>query len=204
MRLHNFPSPNGQRVTIFLAEKGLEIPTATVNLLEGEHLKDGYRALNSLCEVPALELDDGVVITETVAICRYLEQLHPEPPLFGTDALSQAQVEMWNRRMEHRVYGAIADVARHEFEFFAGRGQSKEYAGLRRADFAKYARWLDQELSDGRPYIVGERFSVADVTGMAMLYLMDLGKYAFPEDCARMARWADSMRARPSFPKKQG
>ena len=100
--------------------------------------------------------------------------------------------------MEQRMIGAIGDVARHEFEFFKARGQAPAYAKMRRRDFEEAARWLDGDLADGRAYIAGDAFSVADITGAAMLIVMRHGQYAFPEGCERLAGWADRVRERPS------
>lgn len=205
MKLYNGLSPNGVRVGIFLAEKGVDIPLTPIDIPGGEPKRDPFLSLNSLGEVPVLELDDGTVLTESVAICRYIEAHHPEPSLFGEDAKSQALIEMWNRRMELKVFGAIGDFARHEFELFKDRGpQIPAFAEARRKDFRAHLVWLDQELSDQRDFITGERFSVADITGMAMLLLMGFAQYETPEDLPHFARWASSMRDRPSFPKMPG
>lgn len=201
MRLHNGLSPNGVRVTIFLAEKEIEIPVIPVDILGGEPRREPFLSLNPLGEVPILELDDGTVLTESVAICRYLEALHPAPRLFGDDAKSQGVIEMWNRRIEMRVYGAIADFTRHEFELFKERGpQIAEFAAARRADFRAQLEWLDGELSRGQAFIAGERFTVADITGMAMLLLMGFAQYDLPSELEHLCRWADLVRSRPSFP----
>ncbi len=101
MRLYDFAlAPNPRRVRMFLAEKGVEVPSVQVNTREREQFSDAFRAINPLCQVPALELDDGTILTESVAICRYFEEIHPEPPLMGRDTVDKAIVEMWNRRME--------------------------------------------------------------------------------------------------------
>lgn len=205
MKLYNGLSPNGVRVTIFLAEKGIDIPLVPVDILGGEPKREPFLSLNSLGEVPVLELDDGTVLTESVAICRYIEALHPEPSLFGEDAKSQAHIEMWSRRMELKVFGAIADFARHEFEMFKDRGpQIPAFAEARREDFRDHLAWLDKEMSDGRAFVAGDRFSVADITGMAVLLLMGFAQYEVPADLPHFARWASSMTDRSSFPKMPG
>ena len=158
MRLYNGLSPNGARVEIFLKEKGIEIPVVAMDVPAGETRERDFLKRNSLGEIPVLELDNGSYLTESVAICRYLEGLHPTPSLFGVDALSQAWIEMWNRRMELKVFNAIADFARHEFEFFKSRGQVPEFAALRRKDFAGILSWLNLELADERPFIAGDTF----------------------------------------------
>ncbi|MBM3624611.1 MAG: glutathione S-transferase, partial [Alphaproteobacteria bacterium] len=114
MLLYNTPlAPNPRRVRIFLAEKNVTIPMRDVNLMAHEHKNEAYSAVNALEEVPALVLDDGAVLTESVAICRYIESLYPEPPLFGRDGREQAFVEMWQRRVEFRLFAPVALAFRH-------------------------------------------------------------------------------------------
>ena len=201
MRLYNGVSPNGARVEIFMAEKDIVIPVVPINVPAGETRESDFLKRNSLAEIPVLELDDGSHLTESVAICRYLETLHPTPPLFGEDALSQARIEMWNRRMELKVFNAIGDFARHEFEFFKSRGQVPEFAVFRRREFAEILSWLDRELSDGRPFIAGQAFSIADITGMATLILMKFAEYVVPEKLGFVTAWTERMYSRSSFPK---
>jgi len=114
MRLHDSTlAPNARRVRIFLAEKGLSVPTVQLDLARLEHKTEAYSVLNPFQTVPALELDDGEVISESVAICRYFEELHPKPPLFGVGALERARVEMWHRRLEMQLFHTIAQTYRH-------------------------------------------------------------------------------------------
>ena len=202
MKLYNAASPNGARVAVFLAEKGVEIPTQQINLMAGEAATDEFLKINSLGQVPVLELDDGRHLTESIAICRYLEHLHPDPALFGKTPVDQAFVEMWSRRMELRLFNAVGDIGLHEFEFFKDHvEQNAAYAASRRRDFDQRLRWLDMELSDERPFLAGEAFSVADITGMAMLMITGFAGINVPDELARVKRWEISMRARPSFPK---
>ena len=200
MKLYAGFAPNALRVTIFLNEKGLEVPIAPTSVPDGDTRKEKFLALNSLGEIPVLELDDGTVLTESMAICRYFEALHPTPSLFGEDAGSQAVIEMWNRRMELKAFNAIGDYARHTFPFFADRGQVPAFAELRRNDFGNILNWLDQDLADGRPFIAGDQFSVADITGMVTLVLAMFAQYDVEDGHANVSRWAQSVRARASFP----
>ncbi len=101
-------APNPRRVRIFLAEKGLSVPMVQVDIMAGEQKAPEIAALNPMMRVPILEFDDGTVLSESVAICRYFEEMHPEPPLMGVDARDRATVEMWNRRMELNLGLAIA------------------------------------------------------------------------------------------------
>lgn len=202
MKIYNAISPNGARIAVFLAEKGIEIPTQQINLMAGEAATDEFLKINSLGQVPVLELDDGRHLTESLAICRYLEHLHPEPALFGKTPVEQAFVEMWSRRMELRLFNVVGDIGLHEFEFFKGRvEQNAEYAASRRRDFEARLRWLDAELSDERPFLAGEAFSVADITGMAMLMITGFAGINIPNELTHVKRWEIAVTSRPSFPK---
>ncbi len=202
MKLYNGMSPNGARVSIFLAEKGIDIPVAPVGVLEGGTQKPEFLKINSLGEVPVLELDNGRHLPESIAICRYIEDLHPQPALFGTTPEEKAFIEMWNRRIELKLFNAIGDAALHELEFFKDRiEQIPAHAQARRRDFTEKLEWLDQELSDRRPFIAGDSFSVADITGMATLMIAGYLKAQLPDGLPHFQRWATAMQARPSFPK---
>ncbi|TIN05143.1 MAG: glutathione S-transferase, partial [Mesorhizobium sp.] len=121
MKLYCGIGPNSYRVRIFMAEKGVDVPRVDVDLTKGEHKTPQFLELNSLGQIPVLVLDDGTVITESIAICRYLEALHPTPALFGSDAVSQGKVEMWNRRAEIEIFGTIGSIALHSDPMFAER-----------------------------------------------------------------------------------
>lgn len=110
MKLYNGMSPNGMRVNVFLAEKGIEVPTVNIDVMAGDTKKPDCLSINSLGEVPVLKLDDGQVITESLAICRYFEVLNPEPSLMGTSAAEQANIEMWTRRMEQQIFQAVGTI----------------------------------------------------------------------------------------------
>ena len=146
MKLYDFgPAANAQRVRVFLAEKGLQVPTVEVNVREGQLYEAPYAAMNPFHCVPFLELDDGRVIAESISICRYLEELHPEPPLFGRDPAERATVDMWNRRIEldgflpglHAVRNLAAgnlDAMGETLELLIERDAELLSAALRRAD----------------------------------------------------------------------
>lgn len=205
MKLYNGMSPNGARVTAFLAEKGIEVPAQPVELMAGEQRTDWFLEMNSLGQVPVLELDDGSHLTESIAICRYLEALHPEPALFGKTPQEQAFVEMWIRRMELWLFNVAGDIGQHEFAFFKDRiEQNADYAASRRRDLAERLRWLDEELSDGRSFVAGERFSMADIVGMTMLLLTGYAGILLPDELSHVKRWEAAMKARPSFPTMPG
>ncbi|HJN61472.1 MAG TPA: glutathione S-transferase, partial [Alphaproteobacteria bacterium] len=123
MKLYDFKvAPNPQRVNMFLAEKGVQIPTVEINTRERAQFSDSFKAVNAASQVPVLELDDGTCIAETMAICRYIEELHPEPVLFGSQPKEKALIEMWSRRAEFMGYLAAADMLRNSSPAFEDRG----------------------------------------------------------------------------------
>jgi glutathione S-transferase len=200
MRLHCGIGPNSYRVRIFMAEKGIDVPRVDVDLTTAEHRSAEFRKLNSLAQIPVLELADGTVITESVAICRYFEELHPNPALFGTDAISRAKVEMWNRRAEFEIFGTIGNIALHSDALFKDRlAQFPAFAETQRdAVPAKWA-WLDRELDDGRAFLAGDRFSVADITGAVAAWLGDFFGAEMPAALTNVNRWLGRVRERPSW-----
>ena len=201
MKLYSYEkAPNPLRVHVFLAEKDIDIPIEHVNILDGDTRAPDFREVNSLGEVPVLELDDGTRITESVAICRYLEALHPEPSLMGSTPKEIAEIDMWTRRMEQQVMAPISDFALHTFQVFADKiEQLPAYAETQLRLQAKRWAWLDNELSDGRSFVCGGRFSVADITGMAALRICDFAEQSVPDDLLNVKRWEAAVRARPAF-----
>jgi len=193
------PAPNPRRVRIFLAEKGLQVPEIRIGLREGGHRAPEHLARNSLGQVPVLELDDGTAISETVAICRYFEVLHPTPPLFGVTALEQAQVEMWSRRLELRLTVPVGMFWRHAHPFTAHLlKQNREFGESNREAVDKILLWLDRELADGRPYVTGEAYSMADIVGQTTLDFADFIGLATPAEARNVLAWRERMAARPS------
>lgn len=200
MKLYQGMGPNSYRVRIFMAEKGIELPMVDVDFSKAEHRAPAFLALNSLGQIPVLELDDGAVITESVAICRYIEETHHEPQLFGSDAVSRARVEMWNRRAELVIFGTIGNVALHSDAFFKERlTQFPAFAETERQAVPKKWAWLDRELADGRAFLAGETFSIADITAGVCAWLGDVFGMEVPGDLANVQRWLERVRARPSF-----
>ncbi len=200
MKLYVVPGPNSYRVRIFMAEKGIRLPLVELDYSRREHKSPEFLKLNSLGQVPVLVLDDGTVITESVAICRYLEAIHPTPPLFGSDAASMGLIDMWNRRMENEVFATIGNVVLHTNEFFKERLiQVPEFAEAQRTMVPGKWAWLDREMSDGRPYVAGDQFSIADISGMVTLWLSDVFSFEVPADLAHVRRWSERLRQRPSW-----
>ncbi|HXX47542.1 MAG TPA: glutathione S-transferase family protein [Myxococcota bacterium] len=197
------PAPNPRRVRIFLREKGLEIPLVNVPLAEGRHKAPEFLAKNSLGQLPVLELDDGTTLSESVSICRYLEALHPEPPLFGRDPAESARIDMWIRRVEFRVMQPAGMIWVHLHPFTAayaasqGRAQFKDFGESNWKVFAGACRWLDREIA-GHEFVAGDRYSMADIV---LQTTVDFGAAIgidLPADCAKLAGWYERVRARPS------
>ena len=192
-------APNPRRVRVFLSEKAISVPIAPVDLAAMEHRSEGYTAINPLQRVPALELDDGTVITESIAICRYFEALHPEPALFGAGAIEIATIEMWQRRIEMHLLGSIQHIFRHL------------HPGMREHEVPQIAAWgeankprvleflalLDRELGSRR-FAAGDRYSVADITGLVALDFMRAAKLTVPPEFSQVVRWHAELSARPS------
>ncbi|CAM5619516.1 hypothetical protein MAUB1S_10548 [Mycolicibacterium aubagnense] len=192
-------APNPRRVRIFLAEKGLSVPLEPVDMGALGHREEAVTSRNPLQRLPVLELDDGTVLTETIAICRYFEELHPEPVLFGTGALGRAQVEMWQRRMEFNLFTPVAQAFRHvhpamkEWEV----PQVPEWGEANKPKAVEFLRLLDRELS-GREFIAGGSYSVADITGLVAVDFMKPARIPVPEDCTHVLRWYRTVSGRPS------
>jgi glutathione S-transferase len=192
-------APNPRRVRIFLAEKGVHVPLSPIDMAAMGHKSDDLTRRNPLQRLPVLELDDGTILTESVAICRYIEELYPEPALFGRGALGKAQVEMWNRRLEFNLLGTVAAVFRHshpamiEWEV----PQVMEWSEANRPKVLEFLYILDKEL-EGKVFAAGNEFSIADITGMVAIDFMKPAKLQVPEELANVRRWHSALKARPS------
>lgn len=192
-------APNPRRVRIFLAEKGISVPLQPVDLGSGEHKSDAYTAVNPLQLVPSLVLDDGTVITESLAICRYFEALQPDPPLFGQGALEIARVEMWNRRVELHLFFPVMHVIRHTHPAMKEMEvpQVPAWAESNKPRVAEFNRLLDGELKS-RAFIAGDRFTVADITALVAVDFMRLARLTVAEELTHLRRWHAEISARPS------
>ncbi len=191
-------APNPRRVRIFLAEKGIEVPTVQVDIGKAENRQPPYLARNPLGGVPVLELDDGSHIAESVAICRYFEEIQPEPPLFGTDAVDRARVEMWQRRMELEVFLMTAQSFRNTHDFFKGRiPQVPEFGAVCKESALKRLAWLDGELAN-REFVAGERYTIADITALCGIDFGRVTGITIGPDQKNLARWHEAVSSRPS------
>jgi glutathione S-transferase len=198
MRLHDSGrAPNPRRVRFFLAEKGLPLPRVPVDILRGEHRSEAFRRLNPYEGIPVLELDDGTTIAESVAICRYFEELHPQPPLFGAGAQERAMVEMWNRRAEFGLYSAVQAVFRHSHPGGAALEavQVPQWAEINRPRVLHHLRLLEERLATV-PFLAGERFSIADITAFIAVDFMRIIRVGIPPDHTHLLAWRDGVAAR--------
>jgi glutathione S-transferase len=191
--------PNPRRVRIFLAEKGISVPTEQVDLGNLQQRSEAYTAINPLQRVPALVLDDGTVLTESLAICRYFEALQPDPPLFGKGALQSALIEMWNRRIEFHLYMPVSTVFQHLHPAMKAMvdPQVSAWGEANRPRIFDFLRFLDGELKS-RPYVAGENFTVSDILAMVAVDFMKVSKLTVPEELTDLRRWYASVAARPS------
>jgi glutathione S-transferase len=192
-------APNPRRVRIFLAEKGITVPTEQIDMMAGEQRTPGYTAINPLQRMPALVLDDGTVITESIAICRYFDALHPEPPLFGTGALESALVEMWQRRCEINFLLCVANVFRHLHPAAKALEvpQVAEWGEANRPRVQDFLKIVDEQLGKHK-YVAGDKFSVADITALVAYEFMKPSKIEVPAGLDNVARWYADVSARPS------
>ncbi len=200
MKLYNSNlAPSPRRVRIFLAEKGVSIPYVEVDLAKLDHKTPEFSGLNPFETIPVLELDDGTRIAETIAICRYIEALWPAPNLFGSTALEQATIEMWQRQLEWRLLFPIAQVVRHGHPKMAEmeHPQIPDWAAANRPRALKAMSIVDETLRD-RPFIAGGRFTVADITGLVALDFAKSARIAIPPELVHLTRWHEALKMRPS------
>jgi len=192
-------APNPRRVKIFVAEKRLQIPFEKIELNKGEHRSAEFTALNPMQRVPVLVLDDGTAISESVAICRYLEELHPEPVLFGKSALDKATVEMWNRRMELGLLYHVSQCFRHRHPAMAALEvpQIAEWADANEPRVMAGLEVLDQALA-GQAYVAGDSYSIADITALVAIDFMKPAKLEVPATMKNVHRWYGESSSRPS------
>ena len=206
MKLYDFHrAPNSRRVRMFLAEKSLNMDMISVDLNTREQMGKEFEAINPRLQVPALVLDDGTLITESVAICRYLEELYSDPPLFGVGPLGKASVEMWHRRMELEGLQPTADAVRNSVEFFKNRAISGSVdfeqipalaeRGLKRIGL--FHQLLENRISQS-PYIAGEAFSIADIAALIALDFGKIVKKRVDDTTPNLKRWYEEVSARPS------
>lgn len=192
------PAPNPRRVRIFAAEKGIELPSQPVSIVKREHKSPEFLALNPRGQTPALQLDDGTVIAESVAICRYLEGLYPEPPLFGIGAVEQALIEMWSRRVEMVLMPPVGAVWVHTHPFTAALpGRNSEWGEANRPRVDDALRFFDTSL-EGRNFIAGDHYTIADILLLTTVDFAAFIGIAMAEDLHNLRAWHARVTARPS------
>ena len=198
-------APSPRRVRIFLAEKGITLPTVQVDLRNGEQFSPAFRAINPDCTVPALVLDDGTVIADAVAICGYLEELHPEPPLIGATPQERAVVTALNRQIERDGFFAAMDAFRNATKGLKGRAlpgphdyeQIPELAARGRVRVEHFFRAMDARLA-AREFVAGSRFTIADISTLVLTDFAGWAKLDVPQECKHLRRWYSDVSARPS------
>lgn len=192
-------APNPRRVRIYLAEKGIDIPMVSIDMGALEHRSEQISSRNPLQRLPVLELDDGTIISETIAICRYFEELNPDPPMFGTGPLDRAIVEMWSRRVELHLFYPVAQAFRHlhpamkEWEV----PQVAAWGEANKPKAVGMLRLLDRQLAE-QPFIAGENYTIADITALAAIDFMKPARIVMPDDCHNLMRWHKDVSSRPS------
>jgi glutathione S-transferase len=206
MKLYDYQlAPNPRRVRIFLAEKGITIPTVQVDLRAGEQFTPEFRSINPECTVPVLEFDDGRHIVEVIAICLYFELTHPEPALMGVGAQDRAIVADWHHRVERQGFWAVGEAFRNSAPGLKGRAlpgpddyeQIPSLAERGRARTARFFEMLDRRLA-GRQFVASDGYTIADIMALVTVNFAARINLAIPEGCNHLRRWHETVSARPS------
>ena len=192
------PAPNPRRVRMFLAEKGIDLPETPLDLRKREHKSAEHRARNSLGQVPTLELDDGETISETVAICRYFEEVQPDPPLFGNSPLEKAKVDMWIRRVEFILTQPVGNFWRHAHPYTAALlAQFKEFGESNRTAYEGAQKWMDRELAGGE-FLTGKTFTMADICALSTVDFANWIGLPIDPERTNLVAWHQRVSSRPS------
>jgi glutathione S-transferase len=199
MKLYDFTlAPSPRRVRILLAEKGIDVELVQVDIMRNANRTPEFYQKNPLGSLPILELDDGSCLSESVAICRYFEELHPQPNLFGVGAREQAIVEMWNRRIELEIFAPVGHVWSHLSEVAKGRGRRiPEFGEIQKRAAIDRIAWLDGELA-GRQFIAGDRYTIADITTLCMIDFARTVDIRVQPEQVNLTRWYGEVSSRPS------
>jgi glutathione S-transferase len=199
MKMYDFTlAPSPRRVRIFLAEKGIDVELVQLDIMRNANRTPEFYQKNPLGSLPILELDDGSCLCESVAICRYFEEIHPEPPLFGVGAREQALVEMWNRRIELEIFAPVGHVWSHLSKVAEGRGRRiPEFGEIQKRAAIDRVGWLDAELKN-REFIAGDRYSIADITTLCMIDFARTVDIRIQPEQTSLARWYTNVSSRPS------
>jgi glutathione S-transferase len=198
-------APSPRRVRIFLAEKGISVPTVQVDLRNNEQLTPAFRAINPDATVPVLELDNGTRITDAIGICVYFEAAHPQPPLMGESAEEKAVIIAWQRSAERNGFYAVMEALRNATPGLKGRAlpgpddyaQIPELAERGRARVARFFALMEARLAQSE-FVAGPRYSIADITTLVSVDFARWVKLSVPEECTNLRRWHAQVSARPS------
>lgn len=200
-------APNPRRARMFIAEKGLDIPKVEIDIIGGENLGDAFLAVNPRGLLPVLELDDGTRFDETMAICRYLEELYPEPPLLGTTPVERGQIECLQRKMEFDGMIATSEVFRNQasnenfcYRSLPGVGDLPAIEGLIERGtktLDRFFYWLEKFL-EGNQFIAGDRFTMVDITALCAVDFAKWVDITIPRENHNSLRWYEDVSARPS------
>lgn len=191
-------APTPRRVRIFLAEKGIEVPTKQIDLQKGENLSPEMRAKNPLGKIPVLELDDGTCISESDAICTYFEALHPEPPLMGSTALEKAQIMQWNRQVEFGLFMQVGMCFQHSTGYFKDRmNPVPEFGKEAGINAAKFLKLLEKRLAASE-YIAGDSFTIADITALCAIDFARVVDIRIKPEYTALTAWYERVSKRPS------
>lgn len=196
---HDPRAPNPRRVRMFLAEKNVAYDTIEVLIAQSAHQTEEFRRKNPISLLPVLELPDGRILRESMAICRFIEEQFAEPNLFGADAWERAQIEMWNRHAELELLWPISQVFRNSHAFWVGKiKQAPEFASIMKEHVDSRLAWLDEELAK-RPFMAGERFTVADITALCAIDFGKVSNIRIDADALpHLASWHRRVSDRPS------
>ena len=204
---HSFSSPNSRRVRVFLAEKKIDVALVAVDLGKGEQHSDAYRAINPRRVVPTLVLEDGTAIGEVPAICRYLEESHPDFPLLGSTPKEKALVTMWERRAEQEGFASVMEAVRNQAPGLKGRAIAgpHDYAQIpalverSKLRVSNFFADLDARLRDVR-FVAGDTFSVADITALVTIdFAVKALNMPYADEQAAIKRWYGEVSSRPSM-----
>jgi len=193
-------APNPRRVRIFLAEKDIKVPTVQIDIGKQEHRTPEFANINPLQRLPVLELDDGTCIAESVAICRYFEELQLEPPLMGNDPVDKALVEMWQRRIEMNLLAVVAAGFRHTSPYFAEmEEQIPAWGEQNLRNVTQQFAWLNDVLGQSQ-YVAGDHYTIADITALVATDFAKVIKVRAAEDDSlpHLRRWYEAVSSRPS------
>ena len=198
-------APSPRRVRIFMAEKGIEIETIQIDLANGEQFSEAFKAINPLCEVPLLVLDDGTSISQISAICRYLEEIYPDNPLLGRTPVERAVVESSNQQLQMNGFAAGAEAFRNATPGFKNRAMPGPHNYSQIPELAERGQQrLDNLFSDleahlaNSEFIVGDYYSIADISALCVIDFAKWVKKRIPEDYSNLQRWYDQVSSRPS------